>query len=146
MNKLEALVELNGREALVVRDDIYFEYEKYGDIIIGIDETDTFLVVYVYDWPSKGFKAFGGREFDIELKDGEIIHCNGQWWYGGANKAIEVLGRDIISVAVGSVNELTETYVFNSMYMFKDKLEELIYSYEGRLYEYDEYRKILREE
>lgn len=38
MNKLEALVEFNGREALVVRDDICFEYEKYGDIIIGIDE------------------------------------------------------------------------------------------------------------
>lgn len=76
--KVIAVVKINNGEALVLKDKIEFKYQKHDNLIIGIDESETFLDLYYYERPTPGFRAFGGHEFDIQLENGEVINCNGQ--------------------------------------------------------------------
>ena len=115
-------------------------------MIIGIDQSDLLIKCYVKKPCSKGNKAFGGRRFEIKLQSGEIIECHGQWWDGGYSKASEILGKELNHVIYKDKRILGDCYVFSSTRAIKDKLDDLIKDYDGRVYEYDEYREILKGE
>lgn len=144
MNELVALVKFNRGKAFVLKNELNFKYQKHGGLLIGIDESETFVDCLFYERPTANFKAFAGREFDIKLENGETIHCNGQWWHGGTDKAEKLLGKEIVSVTVEDVQGLKDCYVFTGCFAFKHRLEELADSYTGKLYEYREYEEELK--
>lgn len=141
---LIALVKFNNGVALVVKEKLNFTYTQHDHIIIGIDDSGTFLQCFYYGAPSTYFKAFGGHEFDITLENGRVIHCNGQWWWGGGEKAEEILNKEIVEATVGDIESLKKCYVYTGVYAIKDKIKKLISGYSGKLYEYREYAKVLK--
>jgi len=145
MNELMALVKFNSGVALVMKNEIKFKYKKYDNIIIGIDESETFVDCLYYEAPWGRFKAFAGREFDISLENGKIIHCNGQWWHGGSDQAEKILDKKIVGVTVNDIESLKKCYVFTGCFAIKENKDKLIESYHGNLYEYYEYEKELKQ-
>jgi len=139
MNEVIALTRMNGGLAIVLKDKVNFKYEKHGDIIIGLDDTETFVDCLYYERPIGRFKAFGGREFDINLINGEIIKCNGQWWHGGIKKVSEILNDELISVTMKDIESLEECYVYSGCYGIKRKVDEMINNYNGKIFDYYEF-------
>lgn len=145
MAELAALVKFNNSKAFVLKDKVKLRYTRHGNILIGIDDSGTFVDCLYYETPHGAFRAFAGREFDIPLENGEVIHCNGQWWQGGAEKAEEILGKNLVSATYGDMESLRKCYVYTGYCAIKEKLEELEATYNGKLYEYYEYEKVLKE-
>lgn len=63
-------------------------------------------------------KAFGGREFDIQLSDGSTYKCSGQVWARGSNAS-----EQVVQVGVGAIEKLRKCYVFSGGYLSKTKLD-----------------------
>ncbi|MBO1003150.1 hypothetical protein [Pseudogracilibacillus auburnensis] len=141
MNTLLALVKFNDRVALVLKKPLKFTYEKHGDLLIGTDNLGVFVNIFLYRRPVGKWKAFGGREFDIPMKDGSVIKATGQWWDGGLSRAEEILGQEIVNVTAEDIESLKSCYVYCGIYAFKDKYEELIKGYKGEVYGYREFEK-----
>jgi len=143
-NKIIAVVKFNKREAFVLENPIELKYTKYyNHTIVGTD--GVFLNFYYYDSPSGSWEAFAGRKFDLKLTDGNIEHCYGQWWSGITKTARDVIKDNIVAVTACSVTELKECYVFCGYYGIETKIKELREEYTGLIYEYEEYRKLLKE-
>lgn len=142
--KLKALVKFNDEKALVLNKKIEFEYQKHRNLLIGMDKTKTFVDCLYYEEPRGGFKAFGGREFDITLDNGETINCNGQWWHGGFSEAEEILKMKLTSVTVKDIHSLRECYVFRGCFGVKNKILDLVADYSGKVYGYHEYERELQ--
>ncbi|WKL00871.1 hypothetical protein Q0F98_28665 [Paenibacillus amylolyticus] len=68
--QVEAIVKFNQGIAFVLDNPVKYTYYKHGNLIIGLDDTCTFVRCYYYDRPTPGFEAFGGHKFDITLDDG----------------------------------------------------------------------------
>ena len=136
-NKILAVVKSNGEETYVLKNPVKLEYTKYGDIIIGTD--GLFVSVYYYEAPIGRFKAFAGRKFDLQLTDGTVEHCCGQWWDGRYYKAEEILGSKIISASAHDINSLKKCYVFIGYLGIEKAIEKLRGRYRGKIYDYWEY-------
>lgn len=134
--EIVAIVKFNDSVGLVFDKIDPLEYEKIGDSIIG--SNGLFCACYYYEAPSYAFKAFGGREFDITLKDGTVIHCNGQWWDGITSVHRQIV-PDIVYVTASSIDELKKCYVFFGYSSSKKKINEMISAYTGRIWDYREY-------
>ena len=142
--RLIALVKFNSGVALVLTESPKYTYTKHGSIIIGIDKTGTFVKCYEYRRPCGSFKAFAGNEFDIPLDTGEIIHCDGQWWHGGHSEAGKILGKDLVNATYNDVESLKRCYVYTGDSAIKEKWQELVDGYDGKLYEYREYEAAIK--
>lgn len=141
--RIVAVVKFNDREAFVLNRMPELEYSRYGDTIVGTD--GTFHECYG-KWIDPVDKAFGGREFELRMKDGEVVHCKGQWWSSITAKARKVIGENIIPLTLSTVEELRECYVFSGgIEGTREKIAVLRAEYEGPIYDYDEYRKILKD-
>ncbi|MFX3616251.1 MAG: hypothetical protein ACE3JK_01805 [Sporolactobacillus sp.] len=140
------LVKFNADKALVLKDKLDFVYEKFGNILIGTDASGLFHRVLIYGRPSEDWKAFGGWEFDLNMKDGSITHCDGQWWDGGRSKARQILKKELVDVTLDSIAGLKRCYVFSGGTCIDEKdLALLISDYHGKVYEYREYEQLLKE-
>ncbi|UNY48724.1 hypothetical protein P9294_gp009 [Bacillus phage FADO] len=144
MQELLALVKFNDNVALVMKEKIKLTYNRYNDAIIGRDETGVFFDCLYYERPIGKWKAFAGREFDIELENGEIVHCNGQWWSGLNDTAREIINQDLASVTAKDIESLKKCYVFNGFTGLKTEYQKLIDSYDGKIYGYREYEDIIK--
>ena len=144
MNEILAVVKFNNYHAFVLKDKVNFKYKQYDNLLIGIDETQTFVDVLYYERPFGRFKAFGGREFDLPLEDGGTIHCSGQWWSGGSSSAEKILNKKLIGATYHDIESLKSCYVYTGTCAFKDKIDELISSYNGKIYGYREYEEKLK--
>ena len=87
MNKIVDIVKFNDRHAFVLDREYFLTYEQHGELLIGSDKTQTFFNVLYYapfgGNPNFGSNyAFGGRKFDLQMKDGSAMHCYGQYWDG----------------------------------------------------------------
>jgi len=142
--KVEAIVKFNDGIAFALNKKPVFKYYRQGDLIVGLDDTCTFIKSYYYEKPSFGFQAFGGREFDIELDTGEIIHCNGQWWDGGYSRAEVLLGEKLIDVTYNDIENLRSCYVYYGCYAVSDSLQQLHNKYTGQIHKYHDYEKMLK--
>ena len=136
----------NGGFAYVLNRDIDYVYTKIDkDTIIGEDEG--VLSFYGRDdriYPF-GKTAFGGREFTLKLSDGTEEKCHGQWWSGMSKSAKELYSCDnIVDFPSATVDELQKYYLFCGRYCDKEWLEGLKAEYKGKIYNYDEYRNIIK--
>lgn len=145
MNEVIALVKFNSGVALALKEKVNFKYNRHGNLLIGIDDTGTFVNCLRYEEPWGRFKAFAGREFDIPLENGEVIHCNGQWWAGGSKTAEEILKDTLVHATYEDIDSLKRCYVYTGCHAVKGKLEKLIETYKGKTYEYYEFEKELKE-
>ena len=142
-NKIIAVVKFNDHEAFVMKNPIELEYTKYGkDTIVGSD--GCFLSCYgkKIDFYSK---AFAGRKFDLELTDGTIEHCSGQWWDSITKRAREAIDDNIIHVTAKDIDGLKKCYVFNGYSGLEKEVKKLRSQYSGKIYEYWEYEKIIKD-
>lgn len=93
----------------------FFERDKWL-----IAEDNGFFKFYYYEKPVGRFKAFGGSEFDIPMKNGKVIKANGQWW--------DAVPKDYISkvdsYGYGTIDTLSKCYVFGSVYVQKGMVEK----------------------
>ena len=118
-NKIIAVVKFNSHEAFVMENPIKLEYTKYGsDTIIGTNG----CIIQCYGYQNDRYsKAFAGRKFDLQLTDGTIEHCYGQWWDNITKKAREVIQGNIIHVTANSIDRLKNCYVFNGYCGIEEK-------------------------
>ncbi len=141
-NKIIAVVKFNSGEAFVMEKPIKLEYTKYGhDTIIGTD--GCFISCYGYQ-KDQYCKAFAGREFDLNLIDGTIEHCNGQWWDSITDKAKEVINDKMICVTANHKDRLKQCYVFHGYTGIEKQIDYLRSQYKGKVYDYWEYEKVLK--
>ena len=151
--KIIDLVEMNGHHAYVLDSKYKLTYEKHGDLLIGSDETDTFFDVLYYQYPvgrkEYGSHAFGGREFDVDMKDGTKTHCWGQYWSGRFREAEKILGIAFANLPHATVEHLQDCYVFYSGTACRLKLEQMIDAFcsenpEYKAWNYREYEKHIK--
>lgn len=116
-----------------------FIYERRGNCLVAAD--DGFYDCLHYDKPSKNWKAFAGREFDLKMKDGTIEHAYGQWWSG---KHQENAPELIISLGMNTIEELHKCYVFCSGHVSKAKYDAWLScnTPSDNYYKYDKNRMI----
>jgi len=142
-NKIIAVVKFNSGEAFVMKNPIKLEYTKYGsDTIIGTNG----YILQCYGYSREYDKAFAGTEFDLKLVDGTTEHCNGQWWDSITKRAREEIDGNIISVTANNIERLKKCYVFNGYCGTEKEIEKLRSEYQGKVYEYYEYEKIIKED
>ena len=139
--KVIAIVRFNSGYAIVTYEHPKLIYTKYGNTTVGTD--GTFTKCYYYEKPDEHWQAFGGSKFDIQLSDGTIEKCYGQWWDGVSGKAIEVLGERPVNVTVGQLEALKSCYVFTGYTAIKSKYDELVSQYKGIIWDYWDYEKTI---
>jgi len=118
---------------VIIDKPVNFLYERKGKYLVASD--DGFYSCYEYDRPSKNWEAFGGRKFDIPMKDGTIEKAFGQWWDGGHSQNAP---EKIVSIGVGTIEELHKCYVFMGGHISKKKLDEWLSNHEPST-DYDKY-------
>lgn len=93
-----------------------FVYERRGNYLFAAD--GGWYDCYEIEPGSKG--AFGGREFDIPMRDGTVIHAFGQIWSSGVSKNAP---EPIASVGVASIEALDRCYCFFGGNVSRAKLD-----------------------
>ncbi|WP_308722465.1 hypothetical protein [Paenibacillus polysaccharolyticus] len=141
--QVEALVTFNQGIAFVLDKPVEYTYYKQGNLIIGLDDTCTFVQCYSYQM-IPGSNAFGGHKFDIKLDDGKIIHCDGQWWDGGYDRAAELLGEKLVHATYNTAERLRNCYVFSGSQAVESNLNQLRKTYTGDVQGYWAYEANLK--
>jgi len=137
--KVIALVKMNDSLALVFDEKINFVYTKIDDnTIIGEYKG---LYDCLFRQGDNG-DAFAGRKFDIELSDGKIEHCHGQWW-SGKNVSATLLIGECVYLSYSYTEYLVGCYVYTGGIIDKTVYEYLISEYQGKIYEYREYEEFI---
>lgn len=150
--KIVDMVKANSRLWIVFDEPVgQLTYEKHGGLLIGSDELGIFYDCLYYDRPTPSMKAFGGREFDLQMKDGSVTHCNGQYWHGHIAEAEKVVGEEIAEIGASTKEELKRCYVFTSRNISMKRLDEMIEEFklshpDYEPWEYWQYEKMLKEE
>jgi hypothetical protein len=138
-NRILAVTKFNDREALVLERTVELEYERFGDTIIGQD--GIFHNCYVHG-SMKYQKAFAGREFDLTMKDGEVVHCKGQWWYSISPILDKKLKGKIVDSTAESISKLGDCYVFGGYWANETKYRKFRRTYKGPVWEYHEFENL----
>lgn len=151
MIKIVDLVNFNDHWAYVLNKKFLLTYEKHGDLLIGSDETQTFFNVLYYspcsgDPTFGGNYAFGGRKFDLLMKDGTITQCYGQYWAGEYSEAEKILGIKFSNCPYGTLDSLKKCYVFYNGIIDEIKLQTMIDKFfianpNYKSWEYEDYKK-----
>lgn len=121
---------------LVLDEMPRFAFERRADRLVA--ECDGFYECYRHERPTAYSKAFGGREFDILLKDGTVERAKGQWWWSGYPEN-EATGK-IMSVGIATLETLAKCYVWSSGNIQKSKLDEWLSGHESST-DYEKYRQ-----
>jgi hypothetical protein len=139
MKIIKAHKNLHGHLYLMVDEIPKITYEKIGESYVGSDEEGIFNYYLKYKYGSGNFKAFAGREFPIELKDGTIVRLKDHWWDAGVYDK----ENEYVNVGLGTLEDLQDCYIYCSYNIKKDKLKELINDYLSRdkFYNYYEIEK-----
>jgi hypothetical protein len=122
--------------SLVVSTAPNFIYEQKGFWLLA--EDDGFYSSYSIEFGSRG--AFGGRKFDIPLKDGTVYKATGQVW-DAFSRTLQP--EPSLEVGVATLDQLKDCYVFFGGRVAVSKLEQAL---EQRpLMEYWDFDKYVRE-
>ena len=140
--KIEAIVKFNSGVAYVFNREPDYKYQRDGDLLWAKD--GPFYSCYGYEPPSRAFQAFGGREFDLKLLDGGVVHCSGEWWDKGLWKLRAKLGLNLGSLSMKTKEQLIKCYVFYGTSCDLDELEKLKAKYYGLIYDYWEYEAVIK--
>jgi hypothetical protein len=137
--KVIALVNMNGGKALVFDKEDEMIYKRNGNIIYGFNG----FKYNCYEYQG-GSQAFAGREFDIELDDGEVVKCKGDWWHAGVNRVSELENVSLINIASECIESLKKCYVFCGGEMDSKKYQEAINNPDLPVYDYWDYEKVIK--
>lgn len=140
--KIEAIVKFNTGYAYVFNRNPDYKYQAEGNILWAKD--GPFYSCYKYETPSGRFQAFAGRKFELNMIDGTVTKCNGQWWDGGLGELIDKLKLDLIDLTMQTREELKKCYVFFGTSCDHNELEKLKSKYYGVVYEYWDYEKVIK--
>lgn len=124
--KIIDIVKFNDGIAIVVDEIPILTYEEKGSLLIGSDESNLLFDCLYYQSPRGGAKAFAGRKFDLPLKDGGTIHCNGQWWQGKERECAEKLGIELAHITIRDLEFLKTCYVFSGMSVNKNVYMQML--------------------
>jgi hypothetical protein len=139
--KRERVIKIN--EVEIDRNPAQNPYFGYDKLYIGTDKTETFVNCFKLELGSSG--AFGGRTINIKMKDGTQKTFKGNLWDGGHQDAEKLLSTELIYVAADTRKSLKRCYVFTSFHLKKDKYQESLDNYQGKVWGYREYEKHLKE-
>lgn len=125
----------------VLNRPLQMAYTKIDpDSIIGEDEG----VLLFYE-KLGGKDAFGGREFTLNLTDGSVENCSGQWWdFRSESARLLYPDEAICNFAHSTKDDLNKCYVFYGAKCEKQWLDNLVSEYQGKIYEYWEYEKMIK--
>lgn len=140
-HKVIAIVKFNKGHALVLADKIKTTANRYGNTII---ESDGVFFSSLVKEGGPGNGAFANKKFDIQLENGEVVHCHGDWWSGYSEQSYKIVGKNIVSATANDIESLRKCYVFSGHETTPEKWDQLINSYTGRIYGYWEYEAILK--
>jgi hypothetical protein len=140
--KVVALVEFNKSQSLVFNRMPLYKYTIDGDLMWAND--GPFYSCFKYEKPSKNWQAFAGRKFDLDMLDGSVTKCEGQWWDGGISCLSEKLGLALNSITIGTVEHLIDCYVFMGTSGNNEDIQKLISEYKGVIYPYWDYEKVIK--
>lgn len=140
--KLLAVVKFNKEEAFVFdKKPEFINLKLNSNTIVSIAENGLFINCY-----GKQFdpccKAFGGAKFELNLLNGEIEKCEGQWWDSTTKKAKEIIG-ETCHITYKDIDSLKSCYVYTGCYSKPELFKKIRNSYTDKVYEYREYEKIL---
>ena len=117
MPKIIDVIHTN-KQIFIVLDELpNFVYERRGKFLEA--EDSGFFNFYKFDLFGNN-KAFGGRRFDIPLKDGSVEKAHGQWWDSVPNDYYGLL----YNVGISTLDKLANCYVFHSGKIDKKILDE----------------------
>lgn len=143
---LSALVEANNSKWCVFDKEKPLKYKKLNTYTI-IGHNDLFFSCFVKNH-CYGNDAFAGRKFDLQMEDGEIVNCSGQWWDALNDAIVNFVGatvnNPIITFSANDIENLKKCYVFFGCYILRNTYIDLIKSYHGKVYKYYEYKKYLK--
>lgn len=144
--KVVAKVHCNNDFAYVLNRMPSFTYTKLDwQTIIGEDEG--MHEFYMYDRCTDRYKAFGGRKFQLHLADGNVEECHGQWWDGMNDTALKLFDRkDLCHFVYSTIEELKKCYVYTQCRAMIDWVKRLDSEYKGEIYDYWEFKKLIRNE
>ncbi|HDW3534438.1 hypothetical protein [Citrobacter freundii] len=133
--KVVAVVQMNNSEALVLNRPLNFIYEEIGRDFIGSD--GPFKRALFYSPASEAFKAFGGSEMTLNMRDGSQRKVKDHWWSGCLPEHRDVTACDLES--------LKKCYVFfGGAAITSGDFQTLRESYTGCVYPYWDYEKIIK--
>lgn len=138
--KIEAVVKFNDGEAYVINRWPEFKYEKAGRLLYAND--GIFVSCYAHNvdpWA----KAFGGRKFNLQMLDGSVTECHGQYWDAGQDTLAEMFGVELTHVTIETIADLKKCFVFCGASADREKLAQLRAEYKGCVYPLREYKKII---
>ena len=84
-----------------------------------VAEDSGFYKFYYFERPTERWKAFGGREFDIPMKSGDVLHACGQYWDGVPPQFTDT----VVSVGYATLESLKRCYIFRHVYISKELIE-----------------------
>lgn len=109
--KILEIIKFNDGIGIVVDEMPKLTYEEIGGLLIGSDDANLTFDCLYYDRPTAHFKAFAGREFDLPLKNGGTVHCNGQWWSGKVRECSEKVGITLGDITINCIDKMKDCYV-----------------------------------
>ncbi len=141
--KIEAIVKFNSGFAYVFNRKPELRYRELDGILIGQD--GPFIDTLFYRRSTGKYdKAFAGHEFSYKMTDGSIKKYKDDWWDGVSNKTLyDRFGLDLVHIPMGTIENLKDCYVFSSISVDKTALEELTEKYDGVIYKYWDYEKVI---
>ena len=137
--KILKIGKFNDGICLVVNKMPKITYEKIGNDYIGTNKKGFVWHKYTYNYSRCEPHAFGGREISLKMKDGSIETIKNHWWDNGIEDKADQFRR----ITVRDIESLKNCYVYTSIYMKKDLINEAIEDYfiKDKLYEYDDLEK-----
>lgn len=111
-------------------------FEKIGADYVGSYGENGKVILSWYLKKERYGNAFGGREINLQMKDGNITTIKDYWFdYGSYPKHGE-----FISIGSGTLENLQRCFVFCSMNINKESFEDMIREYlkKDRIYGYEE--------
>ena len=146
--KIIDIVKFNDGIALVVDEIPALKYEQKGSLLIGSDDSNLLFDCLYFQMPRGNEKAFAGRKFDLPLKDGGSIHCDGKWWQGREVECAKELGIELAHITIRDLAFLKDCYVFGGLSVNKNVYMQMLRDFltenpDYEVYGYWEYEGIL---
>lgn len=138
--KILARVKFNKEYAYVLDDIPEVIYTKKDNVYVG--KAGIFYDVLT-EYRDRFDKAFADREIEIKMDDGSVYSHKGCLWSNTPNNLEEFGIPQLYFVTIQCQDALRDCYVYRGMYTDAAGLNYLD-SFEGKLWEYYEYEKYIK--
>ena len=132
--KILEIVKFNDHYAYVVDEDAPLVYHEetvpdkvYGKRFMLVGENSIGRMSFLtFQRHSGHFKAFAGREFQVQMEDGTVRTLKDDWWDGGSSEWSQAHGVKMYGLTYNTLDRLVDCCVFCGSYVREDKLQALL--------------------